>query len=54
MNNDELKQKASITNKDIKTNLKQLGSKGKSLGKLISFIIRVPITIKENGMIIDM
>ena len=27
---------------------------GKSLGKLISFIINVPMTIKENGIIIDM
>ena len=29
-------------------------SNGKSLGKLISLIIKVPMTIKENGIMIDM
>lgn len=55
MNREELKQKAKITNKDIKTNLKY--SIYSSLLRKLKFnssMISVPTTIKAKGMMIAM
>lgn len=54
INNDELKQNANITNKEISTNLKYYAnySFGRK-SKFISSIIRVPITMRVKGIMID-
>ena len=55
INKEELKQNANITNNEISTNLKYYSKFLLSLrkSKLISSIIKVPITIKVKGITIE-